>query len=149
MVLCWQWLWRYLLVALLSYTTLSSGCRRFRIRENVISQNDFVFTVVYVEACSGNQRVMEPPESSRTLCMIYITNLLITWSYVDNNIWEIHFLSIYIYLAVWGKMSLFHSWYLATDASEQTPTKRAYKCLLKPVNAMFTYYWFYNESDAY
>lgn len=55
MVLCWQWLWRYLSAALSSYTTLSSGHRRLLVGEKVISRNDFVFTDVHVEACSGNQ----------------------------------------------------------------------------------------------
>lgn len=81
MVLCSQWRWWYLAVA------LSSGYRRLLTRRKVLSQNDSVFTGIHVEACSGNQPVMDPAEpfnvTSSALCIINISNLFITSRYGD------------------------------------------------------------------
>lgn len=83
---------------------------------------------IYGHSCRSMFRKSTCNETDGALQREIQSNLFITWSYGGINICEIHpwvFIFTWHCLTTRGKMSLVHSWCLATDASGQTPLKRA------------------------
>lgn len=96
------------------------------------------------KACSGNQPCNGALQREIQNTLHHLATSLIYSSrdamYVGIHICGSDYFYVFGTASPWGKMSLFHSWYLAPGARGQTPTKRTYKCPLKRVKATFTYY---------
>lgn len=87
-------------------SALSWGYRRVLSKTKALSQNDSVFTGIHVEASWRNQPVMEPTEPfsvrASTLCIIYISDLFITWSCGHVHISEI---PAWVFLLTWRRLT--------------------------------------------